>query len=388
MSLFSFTLYLLERKRWIIGFPIICSLLAFFLAWALPPYYSTEIRLRVDDSDNGSFSSLVSASASKALGGFSSFLTSGTQLTPDDLYMEILDGRDVKIATIQKFKLDTLYKKASLDLLIKTFSRDFIVDVNDAGIISCSFESQNRELAKSILQFAVLNANNRYMRLQRERVKYSLSYLEASQKRMMDSVEIVSQDLIDFYRKNNLLDLKSQMELTFTTLAGYEEEINNYKLSEANQLAGNASALEMRKKRELLEREFEKLRGRYSETYKPSSKSVFVNSDWAVSKILEQEKYEAKLKYLMKLLEVVSAQLVAAEAEYIKNQPVIQIIQDAYIPDWKNRPKRATWAITAFALAWVFMAIFLLIQGVVSKEILCDDEIRNKFLLLAKGLRP
>ena len=75
----------------------------------------------------------------------------------------------------------------------------------------------------------------------------------------------IGEELVEFYRENNLVDLKSQMELTLAALGGYETQINNYKLSEKMSGKDNADAHELRKKRQLLEQKFRELRGSYSE---------------------------------------------------------------------------------------------------------------------------
>lgn len=379
--MFSILIYLLNNKRYSLGIPLLAGLLGILIAWLLPPYYKSDIRLRVDESSESSLSSLVSATTSKSMGGFASFLTNKSQLSPEDLYMEILDGRDLKIAVIKQFHLDTLYKKKSTELLLKALSRDLIVELDNKGIISCSFEAKDKILARNILKFAVVQANNRYMELQRERIKYSLEYLQDNRTKIADSIASTGNELVKFYRSNNLLDLKIQMELTIQSLAGYEEQINNFKLSEQNQISGSSEQEELRKKRQILETEFTKLRGNFTQDYKPSTRSVYLNSDWAVSKLLYQEQMESKLKRQLTILEAVSAEQSLTEAQYVKNQPVIQIIQDAYLPDWKSKPKRASWAIAAASLSFVFVMILLILKGIWVGELV---EFHAQRLLLKK----
>ena len=141
-------------------------------------------------------------------------------------------------------------------------------------------------MARDIVRHMVKISNERYLTLQRERLQYSIEYLRNQERELMDSVKAISDELIEFYRENNLVDLNSQMEITVKALAGYETQINNYKLSEQMQGKDNADKNETRKKRLLLEKKFRELRGRYDTTYVPTDKSLYINSDWASEKIL------------------------------------------------------------------------------------------------------
>ena len=286
-----------------------------------------------------------------------------------------------------KFRLDTLYKKKADELSLKRFSKDVMIGEDPSGIISCAFEAKNKVMARDIVRYMVQMSNERYLTLQKERLQYSVEYLKTQERELMDSVRAISDELVAFYRDNNLVDLEAQTELTVKALAGYETQINNYKLSEQVQGRDNADASEMRKKRQLLERKFRELRGKYDEKYVPTDKSLYVNSDWASEKMLYQQQRTADLKRYYTLLEYVSTEKMNTESQSLKNQPVIQIVQDAYLPDWKTRPKRAVWALAGFAASFVLTLFFVIYQGIRTGGIANSGDTLRKLEQIKASLR-
>ena len=389
MSYFDVFCYCLRKKKFFV-LPVVVGAICFCLAWIMAPVYKTEIRLKIDaSSDSSPMGSLSTAYKSLSTGGtsgLSSFLSSTKAMKPSDLYLEILSGREVALNTIHTFKLDTMYKKKADELLLKKFAKDIAIDEDQAGVISCAMESRHKEMARDIVRFMVAQSNEKYLKLQKENLQYSLDYLKKSQKELTDSVKNIGAELVQFYRENNLVDLKSQMEMTLTALGGYETQINNYKLSEKMEGRDNADAHAMRKKRQLLEQKFRELRGKYKEDYKPSDRSMYINSGWAVSKILYQEQREADLKLYTAMLEAASIEIMETEAMILKTQPVIQIIQDAYLPDWRERPKRAKWAIAGFAASFAVTLLFVILSGLMSGEIPNSEPVREKLLKVKTSL--
>ncbi len=374
--------------------PVIVSLLCFGIAWIVPQEFKTEIRLQIDASNNetlssGNVSSMFKSSSLSKFGGgpLSSMLTSQGTIKASDLYLEILSGREVALSAIHKFRLDTLYKKDADELLLKKFAKDVAIEEDESGIISCAFEAKDKLMGQALVRYMVNISNERYIKLQRERLGYSLEYLRKQETELRDSVQAIGDELLKFYRDNHIVDLESQMEITVKTLSGYESQINNYKLTEQLQSKDNADASEMRKKRLLLEQKFRELRGKYKEDYVPSDKSLYINSDWAAEKLLYQERRENDLKRFMTLWELVATEIMSTESQSMKNQPVIQIIQDAYLADWKVRPKRAMWAIAGFGISFVLTFMFVIVQGFSSNSIPCDVEVQKKIDQIKAALR-
>jgi capsule polysaccharide export protein KpsE/RkpR len=347
----------------------------------------------VEDKDAGNqlpLSSLAgSGLAASAMGG----LLSGAQssVLPMDLYTELMNGREVLLAAVDSFHLDTLYKskRASKDLLVEKLYSELMGTIDaTSGMLTVSYEAKNKQLAFDLVNFVVERANQKYMQLRKKQSMQNLEHLRMVRASLGDSVRIAGQKLVDFYRENKLLDLETQLKLTLKALSAYEEQIQNYQLSEAR-LEGNYATLQdLRKKRSVLERQFRELRGEYAPDYKPSTNSIYVNSDWAVEKLLEQKEIEVELARLVRMHETMCSQEMLAEANQLKQAPVIQIVQPPFMPDWKSGPKRVKWAIVAFALGFVIANCVLVLRALASGELPTEENTRNILLRLLEAARP
>ena len=389
MSSFEILIFLLKRKRYSIGIPFIAGILGFIAAWLSPPYYKSEIKIFLDTgSKTTGISSLIRGAVPSNL--MSALGTGGMNAQEnEDLYLEIIDGREVLLATIEKFKLDTIYKNVKYkEALLKLFYKDLKIEVDElTGVVSCSYEAKNKELARDLVRFIVEEANARYVELKQKRALQTLEQLNSFKQSVTASVDSLSTVLVEFNRDNNLLHLESQIKLTISALAGYEEQVKNLKISEISAGTNNSAAVDFRKRREILEREVKKLRDDFSKEYVPNKKSVYVNSDWAVEKFIEQTRLESELKRFFLTLEMVEGNIVMEKANAARNLPVIQIVQDAYLPDYKSRPKRAMWAVGAAASAFVFVFIFLALRGIYSGEFPCEEKVRENIRSLIRSVK-
>ncbi len=388
MSLTEILIFLLQRKKYSIGIPFLAGLLGFVIAWISPEYYKSEIRVLLDtSSQTTSINSLVkNAVSSNLLNSFGS--VAGVQEN-EDLYLEIVTGRDVLWATIEKFKLDTIYKGVKYkEILLKRFDKDIRIAVDElTGIISCEYEAKNKVLARDLVRFVVEEGNAKYIKLRKERALQTIDHLNSFKHSILLSVDSLSNVLIDFYRANNLLDLESQLKLTITALASYEEQINNIRISEGRAGTDNSSIAELRKRRAILEKEFQKLRGEYSKDYLPNKNSVFINSDWAAEKLIEQGKLESNFKRLFTMLEAIESNIVMEEGNAAKNLPVIQIVQDAYLADYKSKPKRAMWALAAFLISLIITYSILILRGIYYNELFIEEKSKENLKNILKSLK-
>ena len=392
MSLTEILIFLLGRKKYSILIPFLAGVLGLAIAWYLPPYFKSEIRIILDTgSKTTSVSSMLkNVSSSNLLGSLGSSLGTMAGQENEDLYLDIINGRDVQLATIEKFRLDTIYKGVKYkEALIKQFDKDIKINTDElTGVIFCAYEAKNKVLARDIVRFVVEEANAKYIKLRNERALQTIEQLNSFKQSIMASADSLSDILVKFYRNNNLLNLESQLQLTISALAGYEEQIKNLKISESRAGTDNSTAAELRKRRLILEREAQKLRGDFSEDYVPNKNSVYVNSDWAVEKLIEQEKLELDLKRIFATLDLVESNIVMEEGNAAKNLPVIQVVQDAYLADYKSKPKRAVWAMGAFMFAFVIVNGCLILLGIYYNKLNCEKETKDNFIKLLKACLP
>jgi uncharacterized protein involved in exopolysaccharide biosynthesis len=82
-----------------------------------------------------------------------------------------------------------------------------------------------------------------------------------------------------------------------------------------------------------------------------------------------------------------SKELALSEAQLSKNIPAVQIIQDAYYPDWKIAPKRAVWMIVAFIVSLTLTIAFVILTAFVNGELEgSSDANRQKVVNLLRAV--
>ncbi len=370
MHILNLTTVYLKKKRLLAGIPLLCAVLAFAISSFMPKIYYTETRLKIDDPLPAKMTGILSADMSKNL----SNLFGGTMKNEsEDLFLELLCSRDNFVSAIKKFSLDTLYKTKYMEAALKSFKKSLKVDIENNDIIFCGFRDKNRDLAAAVVRFLVNNANNKFISLKKERLAMNTAFIADRNKQLMDSLEINFQELIAFYRDNNVISIKDQIELTMLTLARYEEQINSNKVNEiiSKSAAGANTPLsqELKARNQALQQEFQKIRGEYNEDYKPSKQSVLINTDWGLDKMLFEQITTAKISILKDFLDIMSKELALSETQLSKNIPAVQIIQDAYYPDWKIAPRRLIWIGTAFSVALSLTISFVTLNAFLGGEL-------------------
>lgn len=381
MNIFDILLICLKKKRVLVIIPLVCASISFFIVSFMPKSYYTESRLSVNDPNGSSIS--IMEGLNKNLGNF---FGKAKQDESKEIFMEIISGRDNMVALINKFRLEKFYKKKSIDLTLKALSKDLNISLEDNGVIVCGFTSKDIALAVNIVQFLVNNANNRYIELQKERIVLNNQFLKEKQSQLMDSLNTVNKELISFYRENNIINLEKQIELSLYALSNYEQQFRTFQV-EKNfvdiTIDKSAPQAEMYKdKIKILQTEFSSLRGKTENGYQPNRNSILINTDWGLQKLLFEKILVGKIEVLKDFVSAISKEQALTESNLSRNIPVVQILQSAFIPDWKIKPKRSTWMIASFVLA-LALSVFLVIASAYLKgELKGNEELRKRYLEL------
>lgn len=387
MRLMDIFILLAKNKKFIICVSFLASILGFTLASVLPKTYKTEVRVRIDDPSSNSKVSLLT-NMNKNIG---SLFGGSVQNEASDLFIEILEGRNNLVRAIKEFKLDSIYGKISIDLTLKALSKDLDIGVSEeSGIVYCGYQSENRKLAVDLINYLVSNANERYITLEKERQVQNRDFLFQKQQQLIDSMENVNRELLEFYKDNNVISIEKQIELSLTALSTYERKLKDFEIDQKFVRKSVVQGSSMDKKYKdmiaILQEEFNTLRTQRDKDYLPSRKTVLINTDWGMDKLLFEKIKLSQIEVIKDFIGTISKELALAEAQVSRTTPVVQIIQDAYYPDWKTKPKRATWMIMACFVAFSFSIFFVLLRALVNDEIKCENGQKLKDLLSA--LKP
>lgn len=376
-----------RKKLLMITIPLFSAVVGYIASYLVPVAYYTEIRLRVDDPVSEEMSMLPNIGKN-----LTEYFGKTTHDQSEELYLEILQGRENLVAVIKELSLDTIYDQPKMDLKLKSFSKDLKIDHLENNIITCGYTSTDRDLAVNLTRFITQRANKRFLEVQKERIALSTNFLKDRQKQLIDSLEVLSEGLITFYRDNNVINIQKQVELTLLALASYEEDINKIKAGErlSRRTTGIGTPInnELNSKLKALQNEFMKIRGTYNSDYKPPRNSVLINTDWGLDKMLTEQIMTSKIGLIKEFLMTLSKELALSEAQLAKNVPAIQVIQEPYYPDWKVSPKRSIWVLVAFSLSLFGFVSYVLTSAFLKGELENYSEVhRQKIISLVKALK-
>jgi len=377
MIFFDLLIICLKKKWSVIGIPVGLAVLSFIIVTFLPKYYYTEIRLRIDDPNSTSISILDGINKNL----FSYFGKHPTNES-SDLFLELLTGRENLVSAIHEFRLDSLYRKKSIDLTIKSMLKDLNAGIDDNGIIYCGFTAKNIDLCVKLVTFLVQNANLKYSKLQKERITLNSQFLNEKYRQLLDSLEYYNRELIDFYKSNNIINLEKQIELSLMALSNYEKEYKSLQIEKRFIDLTNSKDSPLSKKIEekikILKSEFEFLRGKEKKEFQPKRNSLFLNTDWGIEHLFYEKVLLSKIEILKEFIAAVSKEIALTESKLSRDIPVSQIVQNAYIPDWKVKPKRIVWCLVVFASSLMLYLCYCLFDAFLSGSIKGNDEIREK----------
>lgn len=368
MNFMDVLILIAKKKKFIICLTFLASVAGFVLAWVSPKIYSTELRVRIDNSNSTKIS--IISDMNKNL---SNLFGNSFQDESSDLFLEILEGRENLVFAIKKFKLDSIYKKNSLDLTLKSFAKDLNIGISDNGIIYCGYQSKDRELAVELVKTLVSESNKRYINLERERQILNRDFLMEKQRQLIDSLESVNRELIDFYKDNNVINIERQIELSLAALSNYESKMKTFQIDQKyiRKSIGPGASMDEKYKDliSILQSEFNKLRKEHENDYQPSRNSIFINTDWGMEKLLFEKIKLNQIQILRDFTAVISKELALAEAQVSRNCPVVQVVQDAYYPDWKTKPKRLKWLFVAFFISFSLSVFYVVVRAQIDGEI-------------------
>ncbi len=346
---------LLCKRRWLLVMAVLCAVLAFFLASVSPKVYSSKSVVRLNGESSDNVANLLSggASAAKSLLGQQSSQS-------DEVFSSILMSREVLLQVVAANHLDTVYKKKPKNLILKMFVKDLTLDVSGNGLIECAVEQNDSVRACQVLNSWLNVAVARYTLLENARILQTTGYLRGREQEMMDSFEQSRDSLLRFYRKNNIFDAQEQVLHSIDALANIETAKGNLQVEEnvGRFSDGNGSG-----KVALIEARQKAVASFQQDILKGKSGRILMNPHTGVPLVIEEKRLQSKLALYASALQTIVKERLAMEAKLSSQAQSAQMIQNPYVPDWKEKPKRGVWAIVGFLLGLILSAMAVLLNA-------------------------
>ena len=355
-------LVLMARKRRFIVIVTVAALLAgLALAFILRPTFQASAIIMPPQQQQSTASALAGQLGALAGLGGGAAASLGLK-NPADMYVGILESQTIADEIIQKFHLQSLYKKKNLvdtRTALKKHSdfkaaKDGLIDIDvndhDPNRASALANAYIDELYRMNSTLAVTEAAQR-------RVFFDQQLNE--EKNALNKAEI---DLRNTEEKTGLIQLSGQAETIIRSIA---ETRANIASLEVQLQAVNTFATDQNPDAIRLQQEIATMRKQLANLENNQQKitpgDIQVPAGRVPEAGLQYIQKLRELKYHETLFDLLSKQYEAARMDEAKSAPIIQVIDRAIPPDKKSGPPRLLLTLGfgflgfCFACLWVFV---------------------------------
>ena len=364
LSFLDVLLIITQRKKLVGIVTSICALTALLLAFALPQEYTATVTI-LPPQGNSSMSSML-ASQLEGVGGAVSGMA-GSMLgmkNVNDMYVSMLKSRSVEDAVIQRYGLQSEYRKTYRADTRKALEKHTKIDGSTKdGLIRLNFWDRNPNRAAEIAngyvnQFrdlsqhlAITEASQRRVifQAQLDKTKTDLENADEALKRTQLSTGMVQVD----GQARAMIDSAARLRAQIVSKEVQIEAMRSYAGDE------NPALTQAQMELEGLRGQFEKMVGSKG----GSANDVFVPKGAVPEAGLEYVRRLRDVKYYEAIFQVLARQLELAKLDEAREGAFIQVVDPAVAPEQKSFPKRGLFAITGVAVGITFGIMLALLQG-------------------------
>jgi len=360
ISLYSYLSILVGYRRFILlNFLGVCVAVA-ILSLFLPSWYSANTTILPPQREKLGLG-LVSSLA----GGISEFGTSMSlplMVSPSDVIGAILKSRTVALAVIEKEDLMKIYHtKTKEDALRELFSHTQ-VKVTSEGLISLSFEDKDRVKAAEVANRFVEELDRVNRETDISQAKNARIFIEERLVQTKEDLTKAEEDLKKFQEENKAVSLDAQMKASIegaadlkAQLVAAEIELNllSKTMSPSHpQIQGlNSKINELKRQLDIWE-----LGNPKEESEKKKILDVPFAQVPALS--LELARLVREVRIQSSVFELLTNQYEQYKIQETRDTPTIQVLDKAFPPERRSKPKRTFLVGLAGVLSLVTSVIF------------------------------
>lgn len=343
IDIFSYLTVLVSYRRFIflnlVGVCVIVAIISLFL----PNWYratTTILPPQRDTLNLGMASSLLGAAS-----GISSSFSLPLMATPSDVYAAILKSRTVTEAVTEKENLMSVYKIKSKEATIKELVSRVSVNVTPEGLISLSYEDQNRNKSADVANRFVEELDRVNRETSTSKAKNARVFIEERLTQTQKDLSLAEENLKKFQEENKTLVLDDQMKSAIEKAADLKAEMVSSEI-ELNVLSKTMSPSHpqiqsLQSKINEIKRQLDRLElGNQNE--KPEDKTILdVSFNQVPSLSLQLARLIREVKIQEAVFELLTQQYEQYKIEENKDTPTVQILDMAVPPEKRAKPKRA-----------------------------------------------
>lgn len=353
-----------QRKKLVGVLTAFCTGIALVLAFVLPQSYTATVTI-LPPQGNTSMSTMLASQ----LAGMGSAVSgmAGTMLgmkNVNDMYVSMLKSRTVEDAVIQRYGLQSEYRKTYLAETRKALEHHAKIDGSTKdGLIRLNFSDRNPNRASEIAngyveQFkdlsehlAITEASQRRVVFenQLEKTKADLENADEALKRTQLSTGMVQVD----GQARAMIDSAARLRAQIVAKEVQIEAMRSYAGDE------NPALTQAQTELDGLKAQFDKLVGSKG----GSADDVFLPKGEVPQAGLEYVRRLRDVKYYEAIFDVLAKQLELAKLDEAREGAFIQVVDPAVPPEQKSFPKRGLFTLAGLAVGFTSGIMLALLQG-------------------------
>lgn len=338
-----------ENKRFIVGVPAACAVLAAIISLMLPNIYTAQTRILAPQQQQSTAATMLGQLGvlAGAAGG-----ALGIKNT-NDTYVAMLKSRSIADALVSRFELRDVYHVDALVDARKRLNTATRIAAGKDGVITIEVDDVDRRRAALLARGYIEELY---------KLSQSLAITEASKRRLFferqlgvtkHALQLAEADLKRTQEKTGLIRLDDQGRAMIESISRLRTQIS----SKAVQLnALRASATVSNPAYVLALRELDGLQGelrKLQSSGNHNGDTVFLSTKDAPEAGLQYARSLREYKYQEAMYELVVKQLEIAKLDEAKDPAIVQVLDDAIEPEKKSKPWRMGIVIVAFAVALI-----------------------------------
>jgi tyrosine-protein kinase Etk/Wzc len=356
----DFLLLLTKWKKSIFINLLIVAIISGIISFLLPKWYTSKavIMPPSQDQNSGGLTSLLNNLPISSLGF--NIGGGGSETT----FMAILKSTALACNVIDKYDLKNFYSSKTMFETLKNFFSDYNVQLTEENMIEISYEYTDSVKVAEIVNYIIQNLGEISTNLMLERAKKTKKYVEHRYFQNLNDIDSLSSELEIFNKKYGIIEFEGQTKALIQITAEIESKIfiKNSELQAIESTFGDNSpqTKQLQDEFRILKKNYNDLINDKFENNKSPYSSLFLSFEDLP--MLTKKYAELYTNYLLqiKLQEYLLPQYEEAKLQVQKNEPSLQIIDKAMVPDYKSKPKRAFIIIGALLIAFILQIIFIL----------------------------
>jgi uncharacterized protein involved in exopolysaccharide biosynthesis len=336
-----------ERRRMVLGFLVIGSLISVFYALSLRPFYTSTTTL-MPPGGSSTYASIMSVlspeSAADELGSEAFGLESR-----GDLFIAVMKSRNVEDALINRLDLARYYGASTIADARLALEGSTKIEVDrKSGIITVSATASNPVLASNIAQGYVEELNRVMTDDSTSAARRERIFLEGRVKDVKEKLDESAKELSQFSTKSGAIDVPSQTKSIVDQGLRLQAQLSDGRselaalrqtLSESNVKVRSLEAHNAE-----LQQELDKMggmpQGSGSGANEDTSKSPYPTADELPTLGLTYYNLEREMRVEETLWEALTKQYEVAKVEEAEELPTVRVLDTAEIPARKTGPVR------------------------------------------------